>query len=155
MKSPNSAAIRERVTGEITPVSAEQSATKYNNEAKYGAGLAIDLVLDTWSTTVADSDGKSWLKITLGKTHCVKTVIRYGSTGDPYHTWTCTKEDCSKCVGIYCKKFTPTVSTEGAVSDLSSVLNCRYGDTVKLERVSGSSFSVNELAVIGKGKSNV
>ena len=74
---------------------------------------------------------------------------------DPRQTWTCTKNDCGKCVGYECDRYTLTVSTEGAVSDLSSVLNCRYGDTVKLEKKDGSMLSVMEMVVIGKGKSNV
>ena len=53
----------------------------------------------------------------------------------------------------YCSYFTLTVSTEGAVSDLSDlspVSDCRYGDTVKLEGVSVAKFWVPEIAVIGK-----
>ena len=146
-------AIRERVTGEITPVKAEQSATKDNNEVLYGAGNAIDLDLDTQSYTRANSDGTHWLKITLDKVHCVKQVIWYTSSGNPFQTWTCTESDCSNCVGKYCSYFTLTVSTEGTVSDLSPVSDCRYGDIVKLEGSSGS-FMVQEIAIIGKEGKN-
>ena len=113
--------------------------------------------LETFSRTVAGTDGTTWFKITLDKIHCVKTVIRYGSTGDPYQTWTCSKEDCSNCVGGYRSAYTLTVSTEGAVSNLSPVPDCKYGDTVKLERIDGgSAFGVYELAVTGKqGNVNV
>ena len=149
----NISATRQRVTGEITPVSAEHSATKDNDEVQFGAGLAIDLDLDTFSITVPGTDGTSWLKITLDKVNCVETVIWYISTGAPILTWTCTKDDCSNCDGLHCSDYTLTVSTEGAVSDLSPVSDCRYGDTVKLEYVDGSEFHVYELAVIGKGKS--
>ena len=49
---------------------------------------------------------------------------------------------------------TVTVSGEGSVTDLSPVSNCKHGDTVKLEKVSGEKFGVHELAIIGKpGKS--
>ena len=120
----------------------------------YGAGRALDLNLDTRSYTVAGSDGTTWLKISLDKTYCVEQVIKYRSTGAPFLTWTCTKDDCSNCVGTYCSHYTMTVSTEGAVSDLFPVSDCKYGDTVKLEKNVGTGFSVYELAVIEEqGKS--
>ena len=78
-------------------------------------------------------------------------MIWYNIDGTPHLTWTCTDTDCSKCEGDYCSDFTLTVSTEGAVSDLSPVSNCKYGDTVKLERVVGSDqFSVFEIAIVGQ-----
>ena len=72
-----------------------------------------------------------------------------------HHTWTCTKDDCSKCVGKWCKYYTLTVSTEGAVSDLSPVSDCKYGNTVKVERIVVSWLCVWEMKVIGKGKPNI
>ena len=143
-------ATRERQAGEITRVSAEQSATKYNYENKYGAGNTIDLDLDTQSWPKAGSDGTSWLRLTLDKVYCVEQVIRYRDKGTPLLTWTCTDTDCSNCVGSWCSAYTLTVSTEGAVSDLSPVSDCKYGDTVKLESVDGSSFRVYEIAIVGK-----
>ena len=78
-------------------------------------------------------------------------MIRYRSDGTPFQTWTCTNTDCSKCVGDKCDEFTQTVSTEGAVSDLSPVSDCKYGDTVKLERVSGGDqFSAFEIVIVGQ-----
>ena len=59
-------------------------------------------------------------------------------------------DNCNNCEGDYCNHYTLTVSTEGAVSDLSPVSDCRYGDTVKLEKVDGGSFDVREIAVVGK-----
>ena len=74
----------------------------------------------------------------------------YSSSGIPDLTYTCTETDCSNCVGDqYCSDFTLTVSTEGAVSDLSPVSDCKHGDTVKLESASGS-FSVYEIAILEK-----
>ena len=105
--------------------------------------------LETRSYTVAGSDGTVWLKITLDKIYCVEQVMRYKMDGDPRLTWTCTENDCSNCVGRFCSDYTLTVSTEGAVSDLSPVSDCRYGDTVKLER-NGGGFGVHEIAIIGK-----
>ena len=139
-----------READEIIPVSAEQSATLDNDEAKYGAGRAIDLYLGTRSKPVPASDGTTWLKVTLDRVYCIEQVIWYRNDGTPFLTWTCTDTDCSNCVGGACNYYTLTVSTEGAVSDLSPVSDCKYGDTVKLERVDGSSFNVYEIAIVGK-----
>ena len=70
--------------------------------------------------------------------------------GTPYLTWTCTNTDCNKCVGDDCSYYTLTVSTEGTVSDLSPVADCKYGDTVKLERANGQGFAMYEIAIVGK-----
>ena len=76
--------------------------------------------------------------------------------GNPHLNWTCTEIDCSNCDGNYCNLYTLTVSTEGAVSDLSPVPDCKYGDTVKLEKSDGSVFVVYELVATGKqGNLNV
>ena len=134
-----------RQAGEIIPVSVEQSATVNNDEAKYGAGNAIDLDLDTYSKTESGSDGTTWLKVNLDKVYCVQHVMRYINDGTPYQTWTCTDTDCSNCV----TGNSLTVSTEGAVSDLSPVSDCKYGDSVKLEKVDGV-IRVYEIAIVGK-----
>ena len=150
----NVTATRERVAGEIIPVSVEQSATLNNDEANNGAGLAIDLDPITHSYSAAGADGTIWLKLTLEKVDCVQHVIWYHKS-NPYQTWTCSKTSCN-CVGEYCELYTLTVSTEGTVSDLSPVSDCKYGDTVKLEKVSGyhKKFAVYEIAIVGKpGKS--
>ena len=134
---------------------AELSKILDDDEAKHGPELANDLDFATASYSVPASDGTVWLKLTLDQAHCVHQVIWYFSSGTPLNTWTCNQDDCSNCDGDYCDRFTLTVSTEGAVSDLSSVLNCKYGDTVKLEKMSDGGFSVWEIAVIGKqGKLN-
>ena len=150
--------MREREAGEITPVSAEQSATRNNNEANNGAGLAIDLDVHTKTDTVAGADGTIWLKITLDKVYCVEQVKRYNRTGKARITWTCTEDDCHDCEGGFCDVLALTVSTERAVSDLSPVSDCKYGDTVKLEKTpgdSGDTLTVREIAIIGKsGKLN-
>ena len=83
--------------------------------------------------------------------YCVEQVILYLSDGTPFLTWICTDTDCSYCVGSWCSYYTLTVSTEEDVSDLSPVSDCKYGDTVKLEKVRGDSyFSVYEIAIVGK-----
>ena len=129
---------------------AEHSATYNNDEVNNGAANAIDLNLDTFSYTVRGSDGTVWLKLTLDRVYCVEQVIRYSSDGTPNLTWTCTDTDCSNCVGGWCSYYTLTVSTEGAVSDLSPVSDCKYGDTVKVDKVTGGQAGVYEIAIVGK-----
>ncbi|KAL5250583.1 hypothetical protein ACHWQZ_G016345 [Mnemiopsis leidyi] len=140
--------IRQRVAGELTPEGAEQSATKEDDEEQYGAGNAIDMDLETWSYTLAASDGTSWLKMTLDKVRCIEKGIWHTNTGQPLHTWTCTDSHCNNCEGSKCSDFTLTVSSDGAASDFPSFTDCKYGDSVKLEGVEG--FAVRELAIIGK-----
>ena len=147
----NISATRERTTGEITPVSAEHSATKSNDEVQFAAGNAIDLVYDTRSWTVAGAKGTVWLKITLDKVYCLQEVIWFENSETPFLTWTCTENHCSNCAGASCSDFALTVSTEGSVSDLSPISDCRYGDTVKVQRVgSTSGFGLNEFAAFKK-----
>ena len=140
-----------RVAGEISPVSAEQSATYNNNDANYGARFAIDLKFGTYSWVTAGPDGALWLMAILDKVYCVEQVIRYLSLDNPLQTWTCTSQDCGKCVGTKCSSFILTVSTEEAFPDLSSVSDCRHGDIVKIERIDGSDrINVKEIAIVGK-----
>ena len=142
---------REKVDGEITPIKVEQSATYDGNENMYAARRAIDQKFYTCARTQADSAGIRWIKVTFDKVHCISKVIWY-RTYSQTHTWTCTKDDCSNCVAegtnSQCNGFTLTVSTEGAASDLPSVSDCRYGDTVKMLKASGS-IVVGELVTTG------
>ena len=117
---------------------------------KNGAKLAIDADLDTASYTMDDDEGKYWIKLTLDQAYCVEKVVWFYGNGVPLRTWRCTESDCSECNGGICSDYTLTVSIEGGGSDLSSVLKCRYGDTVKLERKDGSSLHIIEIAVFGK-----
>lgn len=129
---------------EIIPLKAENSASNDNNIA----ANAIDMRLDTWSRNEAGSDGRYWLKITMKDVECVQQVIWYDRYGNSRATWTCTKDDCSNCVGRDCGiPITITVRTEGAPSDPSPLLDCNDGDTVKMERVDNW-FSVFELAIV-------
>ena len=141
---------RNRIAGEIIPVSAEHSATKSNSDLSYGAGKAIDLAQSTASQTVSGSYRYPWLKLNLDKVHCVHQVITYFNNGKPSETWTCTNSDCSNCEGSYCRRYTLTVRTNKAVSDLPPVSDCKYGDKVKLERVVAGDLKVYEIAVVGK-----
>ncbi|KAL5270976.1 hypothetical protein ACHWQZ_G001580 [Mnemiopsis leidyi] len=144
-------ATRDRQAGEITPVRAEHSATYNNDYVKFGVGHAVDGDLETYSTTTAASDGKTWLKVVFDQVHCVQKVLWYYGNANLGLTWTCNDNNCGTCVGNACNDFTLTVSTEGEVSHLSVISDCRYGDIAKLERISGgSTFSVYEIVTIGE-----
>ena len=96
--------MRERVTGEITPVTAEQSGT-LNEEDEDGAGLAIDMDLDTANLANFETVTPSpWLKLTLDKVYCVQNVIMYNFDGNPLITWTCTDSECGKKFYISCRR---------------------------------------------------
>ena len=138
-------------TGEITPVRAEQSATYDNNEEYLGAGRAIDKDTSTTSIAVAGSDDTIWIKLHFDQVHCIPRITT--QIWSFQHFWTCTKDDCSDCVGRYCDDLLLTISTEGTTtSNLPDYTNCRYGDTVKLEMSSEShsQLTVYEIVVIGK-----
>ena len=140
--------MRERVSGEIIPASAEQSATLNDDEVKNGAELAIDLDLETSNGANIASDTHSpWLKLTLEKVHCVQQVIMFDSYGNSLITWTCSESDCGDCTDVN-SNLLLTVSIEGAAPYLSSISDCRFGDTVKVE--SNNAFGVNEIAIIEK-----
>ena len=169
----NFSEMRVRVPGEIVPLSAEQSSTKYGNEAEHGAQLAIDLDLETksntakpseisktasrsWSKSSRQSSGESrtgsmWLKIRLGGAHCVRKVFTISSSGEEKVAWFCDKNGCS-CDGSCNGDLTLTVNTEGGNSGTFPLkTNCKHGDTVKLQKVyRGKSLGVTELAIIGK-----
>ena len=143
-------ATRERLYDEIIPASVEHSKTLWDNEEYYAAAHAIDLDLDTKSSTSPGSEGKMWLKVNLAKLNCIQQVIWYYDS-NPRNTWTCTSTDCSSCEGRGCSNLLLTTSAEKTSSDnLPLTSDCRYGDTVKLEKVSGSSFGVYEIAITGK-----
>ncbi|KAL5252322.1 hypothetical protein ACHWQZ_G015180 [Mnemiopsis leidyi] len=144
--------LRDREGGEITPVNVEQSATKDNDEANYGAGRAIDMDLGTSSHAVAASDGEVWFKANLAQVHCIQQVTRYVNFTNSLttDTWNCSEADCSKCLGDGCALQTLTVSIEKtATSYHPSVSDCRFGDTVKFGTSDGT-LAVKELWIIGK-----
>ena len=74
----------------------------------------------------------------------------YSNIGNTFRSWTCNDSDCRNCKGNGCSYFSLTVSTEGAVSDLSPVSDCKLGDTVKLVKNGGNEFAVSEIVAIGK-----
>ena len=143
-------ALRERKLGEITPVSAEQSATEDDSEEKYAAAHAIDMDWETMSHTIFGSDGTTWFKVKLDKLHCIEQVIWYYES-NPSLSWTCTSEDCSTCTGVVCSILTLTVSSEaGSTDGLTPHPACRYGDTVIIQRLDKSWLKIAELVIIGK-----
>ena len=166
--------MRTRVPGEIVPLSAEQSSTRYGNEEKHGAQLAIDLDLETKSNTAKVSNisrtaswslsipsrqssgeprnGSMWLKIRLDGVHCVRKVFTISRTGEEKVAWNCNKDGCS-CDELSCNDdLTLTVNTEGGNSGTFPLkTDCKHGDTVKLQKVyTGKPLGVTELAIIGK-----
>ena len=144
---------RERLDGEIVPVSAEHSGTYEDDETSYGAARAIDLNFGTRSFTQPGSDNTSWLKVTLNQVYCLKQVVWLHSSGAPYLTWTCSDTDCTSCEGSQywqCGSYTLTVYTEGDSSDnLPSMSDCKYGNRVRLQRKDTGYFGVYEIAIIG------
>ena len=83
--------------------------------------------------------------------HCVQKVLWYFMDAQLGLTWTCNNNNCANCAGDgSCTDFTLTVNTEQTVSHYLPLSDCRYGDTVKLERISGgSTFDVYEIVTIG------
>ena len=142
-------ATRERLPDEIKPVSAEQSRTRNDSEEVYGAANAIDLEHRTRSYAIPGSDGIAWLKVNLGRLNCIQQVITHFPSGSPKQTWTCRSSNCSTCKGMACSRFLLTTSVERTSSDgLPLIADCKYGDTVKLER--SYNVFVYEIAIIGK-----
>ena len=106
--------------------------------------------LDTKSSTIPDQDGNTWLRLTLDVVHCVTTVIRYGSDGNPYFSWTCSTTGCTCTGSDYCIYFTLEISRTGTLPEnVPTVTDCKYGDTLQINRTYGS-FSSREIAVVGK-----
>ena len=152
MKSCYFSSHQRETPGEITPVSVEHSHTATDKEERYAASHAIDLDLDTMSRTAPGSDGTVWFKVKLDNTNCIHQVVWYINSGNPYLTWTCSSTDCSTCESKYCSIYSLTVSSERTSSDgLPTVADCKYGDTVTIQRTDGVGyFSVYEVAVHGK-----
>ena len=127
----------------------KQSSTKDDDNEQHGAALAIDMNMDTQSDTGVVY---SWLKLNLGREHCVEKVIVHLKN---QRNWTCTKQDCSSCTGSgpYCDFYVVTVGFEEGESTLTPVSDCKYGDSVRIEKVygnSGNPLSVKEMIVIGR-----
>ena len=144
-------AARERLPNEIIPAGAENSKAKYGDEVTYAAAHAIDLNFTTASGASKGPDGGHWLKVKLGEFHCVQQVMTYREDGSIRQTYNCSNSDCTSCDGRDCDNFSLTVTKETSSDSLpSNVPGCKYGDTVKLEKIKENDFVVYEIAIIGK-----
>ena len=138
--------VRQRLTGEITPVSAEHSNT-WKRKPIFKPQKAIDLDLETSSRT-SDLDGAWWFKISLDQVHCIDKIVWYNDDGTPHRTWTCSHTECP-CEGEECSSFPLTVSIEESGSDnILPVLDCKYGDSIKIQGF--TNFKMSEIAIQGK-----
>ena len=143
--------LRERLPGEITLISAEQSHTNDDNEEKYAAAHAIGMDWETMSHRRFGSDGTTWFKGQLDRLRCIEQVVWYYPKSNLGHRWTGTSDDCSTCTGVVCRILTLTVSSEaGSTDGLTPHPACRYGDTVMIHRPDKNWLRIDELAIIGK-----
>ena len=125
------------------PVRAEQS------ESAFSALNTIDLDFRT-TATIHRSDGQLWLKISLGKVHCVEKVVLYPEE-KPTHTWTCSRADCVDCDGDECPILSVEVSSLDPTLNLPPFPDCIYGDSVQLRGGDDLNvFIVKEIAIIEK-----
>jgi hypothetical protein len=134
------------VTGEITAVKAENSKTfedKPENAAKY----AIDLDLDTTSQAGPNSNKEVWAKLTLDQIHCVKQFVVYYQDGKAWQTWSYSYGSFT-CKGSSCSLYSFTVTA--TAQNLPIPPDCKYGDTLKFERVSGNLVVLTEISIAGK-----
>ena len=138
--------IRERRTDEITPKTAENSAMKDGKRPS----LAFDMDVNTYTKPAAPSSGANpWIKLKLDKGYCIEKIIKLDYHNRDERTWICTNTDC--CGGDSCDLFSLTVSAdETSIKDLPALPFCKYGDTIKLEKLSSGWFGVNEIPIIGK-----
>jgi hypothetical protein len=140
------------VTGEITSVTAEQSAT-IQNKPEYAAKYAVDLDFDTTAWAVPDSKNKLWMKFTLDQIHCVEKFVYYSSkrVTSTYQTWNCPSTACT-CKGDACSYYTVKVSSVKPLPDnLPSVPDCVYGDTLTIEKTKGrQNLRATEMSITGK-----
>ena len=119
---------------------------------RFSANNAIDLDMSTASAAEADSNGTTWLRISLGEINCVKRVKRLRKSRIVREKFTCSAETkICVCQGDYCGKVLMTVYIEGKTPrNLPLVPDCRYGNRVNLERTDGGKTGeVFELVIIG------
>lgn len=141
---------RNRLFGEITPIKAENSAT-LDNKDKYSADHAIDLEGMTRSGIGADIQGRWWFKLEFDKVYCVNKVVEWNYYLNIVATYTCTRTDCSKCIGPDCRSWNKvTVNIEGPSTPTPALPTCKYGDSIKFENTGGE-FTISELAATYRG----
>ena len=147
--------IRVRASGEITPIRAEQSSTKDNNETKYGPSNAIDRNFSTKSYIEPTySTSTIWFKAILDKIYCVSQIKRYHlSYLSIEQVWDCTESECI-CVSVKCGpgdgiNVTISVDPGTTITNLFPYFSsCKYGNVVKLEKSNGGRLVIVEVAII-------
>ena len=80
---------------------------------------------------------------------CIEQVKEHYGDGTPKRTHTCTSS-VSDCSGVSDFFLTVTIENTELPGDLPLIADCKYGDTVKLERRGGDVFTVAEMAITGK-----
>ena len=133
-----------------------QISYKVTGEANY----AIDLDLGTQVTSGKASDGGIWIEVTLKQIYCVDYVIEYNRNQETVQfRWDCSKDDCSDCKfknpstsSAVCKEIPLTATTTDTPLSLPQLADCKNGDKVKIQRVSGNrdTITVAEVAIFGK-----
>ena len=147
-----SSEIRERVSGEITPLRAEQFSIKDNNETKYGPSNAIDGNFNTKSyIEPTDSTNTIWFKAILDKIYCVRRIKRYYLSNE--QAWDCRESECA-CVSEKCGHgdgvdVTVSVDPGTTMTDVYPYFSsCKYGNVVKLEKSDAGKLVIVEVAII-------
>ena len=135
-----------------------QLSHKVSGKAKH----AIDLDLNTQVVSGKASDGGIWIEVTLDQIYCIDYVIEYEPDGTNQFRWDCSKDDCSDCKfknsggRDACRNILLKVTTTDTSLGLPQLSDCKYGDNVKIQRVSGNRdiITVAEVAIfVKKGNS--
>ena len=154
---------------EITPTSATQGKTWYNNEECCKAAHAIDKDLSTEAVTQTDN-GAGWLKLRFDETHFIHKIVIYcriftnwfhpsiNCVKDLENFRWCVDSDNNVDVSVYqgevlqksCGTLQLTYGLEQSDQIYTMVCNIE-GDTVELSKSTGS-ISVFEVVVISTGK---
>ena len=117
---------------------------------------AFDLDFSTRVVSGQASDGGVWIAATLDHIYCVDYVLKYKANGTVQFRWECSGDDCADCtfVGnpnriVTCKVIRLLVQASHLPPELPRQANCKYGDSVKIERFSGDpdTIIVTEIAV--------
>ena len=135
---------------EVTKLIADIDPLTAQNSGGDDPSSVIDRNYNTNVDTEPGSDGRSWLKIGLGKVYCVHRIIWYRQNNELHLGWTCTQNECPCTDGGFCDRFTLTVSSVGTMpGGLLNGSNCKYGDTVMLEKTTGDEFGIYEMTFKG------
>ena len=147
--------MRQRAENEAIP-----NHVTLSKAVKGHAESAIDLDLSTEVKSGKASDGSVWIEVTLNQIYCIDYVIEYNRNQETVQfRWDCSKDDCSDCKfknpstsSAACEKILLAVTTTDTSLGLPQRADCKNGDKVKIQRVSGDSDTVTvaEVAIFGK-----